>query len=490
MYNNVPIRVIVPDMKEKNEKISWVAIALMAFTTVWSFGNVANGFVYFNGTKVIASWISLFILYFIPYALMVGELGSAFKLEGGGVSSWINRTVNAKAAYYAGWTYWACHVTYIASKGSASLKSLAWAVFRNAETYDSIPTLYIQLTTLLTLFIGCFIASRGIKPLKRILTIGGTCAFVMSILYIILMFAVPLFVPKTNYIKTSYTIKSFVPDLSLSYVTTLSVLVFAVGGCEKTSPYVNKLERPGKDFPKAMIMLASMVVAVAFMGTIAMGKMFDPDVINSSKETFDSYVANSHFWAYQKLGQYYHIGDTFLIVYAITNAISQFAVLVLSIDAPLRMLLDNEATSQYIPLWLKTTNKNGNHTHGIIMVAVLSGSLILIQSIVPGASSVISQLTKLNAVCMPMRYLWVFAAYIALKKNLNNEADYIFLKRKKWGMFAGIWCFSITLICCIFGMYDKDPFVFATNVITPVILTILGLILPQIAKIEKKRTAV
>ena len=63
----------------------------MAFSTVWGFGNITNGFVYFNGPQVIFSWILMFALYFIPYALMVGELGSAFKNEGGGVSSWLHQ---------------------------------------------------------------------------------------------------------------------------------------------------------------------------------------------------------------------------------------------------------------------------------------------------------------------------------------------------------------------------------------------------------------
>ena len=134
----------------------------MAFSTVWGFGNVTNGFVYFNGRQVILSWVAMFALYFIPYTLMVGELGSAFKNEGGGVSSWIHQTTNAKLAYYAGWTYWACHITYIASKGSGFLKALSWAIFRNAETYDSIPTLYVQLATFCILLVGCYIASRGL----------------------------------------------------------------------------------------------------------------------------------------------------------------------------------------------------------------------------------------------------------------------------------------------------------------------------------------
>ena len=69
-----------------SKKIKWTALAMMGFSTVWGFGNVLNGFIYF-----------------------------------------------------------ACHITYIASKGSGSLKALSWMVFRNAKTYDSFPTLYVQL---------------------------------------------------------------------------------------------------------------------------------------------------------------------------------------------------------------------------------------------------------------------------------------------------------------------------------------------------------
>ena len=123
-----------------SKRIKWSTLAFMAFSTVWGFGNVLNGFIYFNGIQSIFSWILMFALYFVPYALMVGELGSAFKTSGGGVSSWIFGTTGAKAAYYAGWTYWACHITYIASKSSGGLKALSWAIFRNGETYDSTKT--------------------------------------------------------------------------------------------------------------------------------------------------------------------------------------------------------------------------------------------------------------------------------------------------------------------------------------------------------------
>ena len=471
----------------EQKKINWKLLAFMAFSTVWGFGNVVNGFVWFNGIQVIFSWIFMFALYFVPYALMVGELGSAFKNAGGGVSSWIRETMGTKIAYYAGWTYWACHITYIASKPSGGLKALSWVIFRSAELYDRLPSIYIQLITFALLLIFCYVASRGLNPLKKMATLAGSSMFVMSLLYIVMMFAAPAINPKADYVSLDFSLKNLIPNFRLEYFTSLSILVFAVGGCEKISPYVNKVENPSKGFPKGMIALAIMVVVCAMLGTIAMGMMFDPTVINASEESFNSYAANGAYWAFQRLGQYYGIGDTLLVIYALCNMIGQFAVLIMSIDAPLRMLLDNEDTKQFIPKKLLKQNDVGAYTNGIIMVAVLSGSIILVQSFVPGAAAVLKQLTKLNSVCMPLRYLWVFAAYIALRKAGDKfHPEYRFVKNNAVALAFGVWCFLITAVSCLLGMHSKDTFTMALNVITPLVLSVLGIIMPLLAKREAR----
>jgi len=474
----------------EQKKISWKLLAFMAFSTVWGFGNVVNGFVWFNGIQVIFSWIFMFALYFVPYALMVGELGSAFKNAGGGVSSWIRETMGTKIAYYAGWTYWACHITYIASKPSGGLKALSWVIFRSAELYDRLPSIYIQLITFALLLIFCYVASRGLNPLKKMATLAGSSMFVMSLLYIVMMFAAPAINPKADYVSLDFSLKNLIPNFRLEYFTSLSILVFAVGGCEKISPYVNKVENPSKGFPKGMIALAIMVVVCAMLGTIAMGMMFDPTVINASEESFNSYAANGAYWAFQRLGEYYGIGDTLLVIYALCNMIGQFAVLIMSIDAPLRMLLDNEDTKQFIPKKLLKQNDVGAYTNGIIMVAILSGSIILAQSFVPGAAAVLKQLTKLNSVCMPLRYLWVFAAYIALRKAGDKfHPEYRFVKNDAVALAFGVWCFLITAASCLLGMHSKDTFTMALNIITPLVLSILGIIMPLLAKNEKQANA-
>ena len=421
-------------MNKSQNKIKWYMLSFMCFSTLWAFGNVLNGFIYFNGTQVIFSWILMFALYFVPYALMVGELGSAFKNSGGGVSSWIHETTGAKAAYYAGWTYWACHVTYIASKGSGGLKALSWMVFQNAEKYASFNTKAVQLVT-----------------------------------FAVLMFAAPAINPNGGYLSVDFSMKNLIPHFDWKYFSSLSILVFAVGGCEKISPYVNKVEDPAKGFPKSMIFAAIMVIVCAIFGTIAMGMMFDPVLI---EENFDSYNANGSYWAFQKLGEYYGVGNLLMIIYAACNAIGQFSTLVVSIDAPLRMLLDNEDARQFIPTKLLKKNKFGAYINGIWMVVILSGSIILAQVLVPNADTVLRQLTQLNSVTMPMRYLWVFFAYFMLRKHTNKfEREYRF----------------VTAACCILGMYKQgDMYTTVLNVITPIVLVTLGLILPAIKKREGK----
>ena len=64
-------------------------------------------------------------------------------------------------------------------------------IFQNAEKYASFNTKAVQLVTFAVLLFFCWVASRGLNPLKKLATLAGTSMFVMSILYILLMFAAP-----------------------------------------------------------------------------------------------------------------------------------------------------------------------------------------------------------------------------------------------------------------------------------------------------------
>ena len=107
-----------------------------------------------------------------------------------------------------------------------------------------------------------------------------------------------------------------------------------------------------------------------------------------------------------------------------------------------------------------------------------------------GAAEVLAQLNKLNSVCMPLRYLWTFFAYFMLvKAGEKFKREYKFVKNRTVGMVFGAWCFIVTLACCILGMYSDDMFTMILNVVTPFVLTALGLILPTIRKAQDAKEA-
>ena len=465
------------DNGSSEKKILWYSLAFMAFSTVWGFANVINGFRYYNGLQAVSAWILIFIVYFIPYALMVGELGSAFKNAGGGVSSWIHETVGPRMAFYAGWTYWVVHLPYISQKPTTALVAASWMFFRDGRISAMNPVL-LQVCCLVVFFIALWLSSQGINWIKKISSIAGTSMFVMSLLFIVMMLAAPA-LTGNSFAEINWSPKTFLPTINPAFFLNMSILVLAVGGCEKISPYVNKMKSPAKDFPRGMIMLAVMIVICAILGTIALGMMF------GANTTHHDLLTNGAYYAFQRVGQYYHLGDTLVIIYALAYFIGQFAVMVLSIDAPLRMLLDS-ADRDYIPHWLTVQNKHGSYKNGQLVVAVIGSILILIPAF--GISSVdhlIEYLIKLNSVCMPLRYLWVFVAYIALKRLGDKyHAEYRFVKNKKWGIFLGAWCFFVTAFACLGGIVNVDGKVFelVMNSLTPIILLAIGAVLPVIAR--------
>ncbi len=465
----------------RNKKLLWYNLALMAFTGVWSFGNVINGFATYGGVRAILPWLIIFSFYFVPYSLMVGELGSAFPLEGGGVSSWIGKTIGPKAAYLAGWTYWVVHMPYISQKPSKIIVALGWALFRDNRA-QNLPPVLISGISLLIFALAIVLALRGIGFLKKISAVAGTAMFIMSLLYIVMMFSSKA-VTGRAFGDVSRNLAAYRPNIDLQFFLNLSILIFAVGGCEKVSPYVNQMKKPGKDFPMGMIALAVMTAISALLGTIAMGMMFDSDHIPADL------ITNGGYYAFQMLGQHYGLGDFLLIAYALCELIAQMTVIIISIDAPLRMLLDH-ADRNFIPERLFRKNKNGIYVNGIKMVAVIVGILIILPSFgIGGMNELVLWLVKINSVCMPLRYLWVFTSYIALKKCMQKNglpAEYHFTGSPLAGKIIGGWCFLLTAAACIMGIYSKSRFELLLNITVPVCLIGLGFIMPRIAGAEHR----
>lgn len=480
---------------QSGRTLAWTNLALMAFVVVWGFGNVVNNFAN-QGMAVVFSWIVIMVIYFVPYALMVGEMGSTFPEAQSGVTSWIRSTLGSKWAYLCGWTYWVVHIPYLAQKPQALIVAGGWAVTGKGNLIKQFPVWATQLAVLAIFLVFMYLASRGIRSLKIIGSIAGIASFVMGLLYILLMITAPAIRDVHVATPNLTSVKTYLPSFDFAFFTTIAMLVFAVGGAEKISPYVNQMKDRKRGFSKGMIALAAMVAVSALLGSIAMGMMFDATQLDAKQVA--NLKLNGQYLAFQKLGEYWGVGNLFMIVQACANFAGQMAALLISIDAPLKVLLA-DADDRYIPRGLRKTNKHGAPINGYYLTAILVGLIVMIPVIgIGNMSDLFAWLLDLNAVVMPLRYLWVFVAYVAIRKltqKLALRSEYRFVKNNTLAMIMGAWCFAFTAFACILGMipgklkaYTPDWwFRVALNVATPVVLLGLGLIMPIIARRQNPR---
>lgn len=475
-----------------DKKIRWFTVSMIAFSMVWGFGNVVNNYAQ-QGISVVVSWILIMLLYFIPYALIVGQLGSTFKNSSGGVSSWVKETTGKrKVAYYAAWTYWVVHITYLAQKPQSVLIALGWVFRGNGAVATNMSVQIVALISLVIFLLFLFLSTKGLTTLKVIGSVAGSGMLIMSILFIILAVAVPTMDPSFKMATPDMgNLKTYIPKFDLGYFATISMLVFAVGGAEKISPYVNAIDHPTKNFPKAMIFMATMIGISAVLGSVAMGMLFNSNHIP------EDLMANGAYSAFQILGNHLGVGNFLMIVYGLAQTVVQSSALAFSIDAPLKILL-SDADPEFVPQWLRKRNRKGTLVNGYLLTGILVSIIIILPIAgIKSMSILVQWLTNLNSIVMPMRYIWVFFAYMMLNLQIKKfHSEYKFIKNPKLGFAVGFWCFAFTILACILGMlpkidYAADPsswlFQLISNIATPIILILLGTILPMIAKKEQQQ---
>lgn len=135
------------------------------------------------------------------------------------------------------------------TKPRAILIALGWAMKGDGSLIKEYSVVALQGLTLVLFIFFMWVASRGMKSLKIVGSVAGIAMFVMSLLYVAMAVTAPA-ITEVHIATTNITRETFIPHIDFTYITTISMLVFAVGGAEKISPYVNQTRNPEKNFQK------------------------------------------------------------------------------------------------------------------------------------------------------------------------------------------------------------------------------------------------
>ncbi len=87
------------------------------------------------------------------------------------------------------------------------------------------------------------------KSLKIVGSVAGIAMFVMSLLYVAMAVTAPA-ITEVHIATTNITWETFIPHIDFTYITTISMLVFAVGGAENIFLTLIKRATQEKNFQK------------------------------------------------------------------------------------------------------------------------------------------------------------------------------------------------------------------------------------------------
>lgn len=98
--------------KSSSNKLTLTALILMIFTSVFGFTNIPRSF-YLMGYSAIPWYILSAAAFFIPFAFMMAEYGSAFKNEKGGIYSWMSNSVGPRYAFIGTFMWYASYIIWM-----------------------------------------------------------------------------------------------------------------------------------------------------------------------------------------------------------------------------------------------------------------------------------------------------------------------------------------------------------------------------------------
>ncbi|ECJ4459020.1 glutamate/gamma-aminobutyrate family transporter YjeM [Salmonella enterica subsp. enterica] len=380
------------------KKMSLIGLILMIFTSVFGFANSPSAF-YLMGYSAIPWYIFSALLFFIPFALMMAEMGSAYRKEEGGIYSWMNNSVGPRYAFIGTFMWFSSYVIWMVSTAAKIWVPFSTFVFGADMTQHwriagLEPTQVVGLLAVGWMILVTCVAARGINKIARITAVGGIAVMCLNLVLLLVSVAILLlngghFAQEINF--TSSPNPGYHSGLAmLSFVV---FAIFAYGGIEAVGGLVDKTEKPEKNFAKGIV-FAAIVISIGYSLAIFLWGV---------STNWQQILSNSAV----------NLGNiTYILMSSLGTTLGN--ALNLSPDAA-----------------MTTLNANGMPATAMWLQCVLVSLFILLVSFGGDtASAFYNKLTLMANVSMTLPYLFLALAFPFFKARQDLERPFVLFKTK------------------------------------------------------------
>lgn len=431
-------------MTQQIKKMSLIGLILMIFTSVFGFANSPSAYL-LMGYSATPFYIFSALFFFIPFALMMAEMGSAYRKEEGGIYSWMNNSVGPRYAFIGTFMWFSSYLVWMVSTAAKVWVPFSTFLFGMDKTQDwSLAGL--SATQVIGILAACWIivitlvASKGINKIARVTAVGGIAVMCLNLVLLVASIVI-LYLNGGHFAQPIDFISSPNPDYQ-SGLAMLSFLVFAIfayGGIEAVGGLVDKTDKPEKNFAKGII-LAAIVISIGYALAI-----FLWGVSTNWQQTLSNKTVNLGNITYvlmknlgMTLGQAMQLtpenavtmGTWFARVTGLSMFLAYIGAFFTLIYSPLKAIIQGTPKALW-PVTMTRLNANNMPANAMWMQCALVCLFILLVSFGGDtASAFYNKLTLMANVSMTLPYLFLALAFPFFKARQGLDRPFVIFKSR------------------------------------------------------------
>lgn len=404
------------------------------------------------------------VLFFIPVSMVAAELSTGWP-QTGGVFVWVKEAFGHRTGFLAVWLLWAENLVYYPALISFIAGTIAY-VFNPALSNN---TLYILGFIVALFWLTTLCNLMGMRFSGWISSLGVIFGTMIPGGLIIALGILWYFMGKP--LQISFNLDSLIPSMNSpgQFVFFSGVLV-SLCGLEMSAVHARDVENPQKNYPRAILISAILVLGLYVLGVLAIAAVVPQKEI--------SLVAGS-LQAFSRFVDAYNLSWVTPLI-AILLAFGALGTLSTWIAGPSKGLLA-AAQSGDLPPVFRRLNKHGMPSALLITQAIIVTLFSVAFVIMPTVSSAYWILNVTLAQLYLIMYILMFAAVIKLRyKRPHTERAY-----KIPGGIIGVWVvggLGLLGSAATFGIGFFPPAQIATgNTVTYVTFLVISIVLACIA---------
>lgn len=346
------------------------------------------------GVSSIFWWLSLGVIFFVPFALICAEMGCAYP-EQGGIYAWIRNAFGERWASRATWCYWVN-----TSVWNPALYILFAGIFKQLFFPDLSLSWQIAIGIALT-WIAVWINVIALDVGKWVPNLGA----ILKVVIFAVIIVGAIFYTQNYGMANELSWASLAPNWgsSLQYIP---AIIYGMLGFELVSAGSEEMKNPARDVPRAIFISGLLIIILYTLATVAMLAAIPAGDINLVEGLMDT--------LYLFLGAT-ELGRGLVLVLGI-GALYTFFSNTVTWALGCNRAAAEAAAEGVLPSVFAIEGKRGTPKGAAIAMGTISTALLLLYGVMAGNNEdLFWSLFAFSAVIFLLPYLAMFKAFIKMR---------------------------------------------------------------------------